>query len=1037
MIQLRELDRIPARYWRAALAEVSLLHPQVQPNSRPVEIGSSESGWRITAATPDVPAWVAAQFSASKSQRDGSASKVIPFVLIPARLSENVSHGVKSQAASSHVGLSIICIPCLLDRDGGIRPDPERDPWIPRDLLEPTLKSTTIGSLEDHDKFVGNLPEKPEFFDEVLQFAADLFRSVTGSRLPLLACGGESDDEPPLFAQDGFGLVSEWHGIPYEPPVVAKHLIKLYDQIVQEEAELPLFDNLCTTTERPAMRPLELTQAEQLHSIIVGHINKTYPLSPSQREAMVELARLKDGQLLTVNGPPGTGKTTLLQSVVAQVWVNAALRGSECPLIVVTSTNVKAVENVLDCFGKIAAEMRHVRWHPYSGGFGIFFASEGRETKYPTCTAKNHPYTEHESDNGVAAVERYFLLKATEYFGQGQSSVDQVVDGLRNRLHECERKIRALVAERYELFRLTGQNAQEGAKTGCVRLLTHYRIQIDDATRRIQDAVQELKACDDELQKLKREHEVAMRVIDSAEQNWNSYIASSPLWLDLLSFLPPVRRRRRARDRSFLMSNPLTADLSERGELVDQKFAALRQAEVSRARAADDAVEKRRAEVDERRNAAVQDLQTARQSWASIDKTFRRWSALVCNELEPMLDVSLEKLNDQIDLILRAPMFCLADWYWTGKWLLEMKTRLANGQTDTKGRAKLEAKYRRFAKLSPCIVSNFHMAPNFFTAWQGEDIPLWNTIDLLIVDESGQVSPDVGAPMFALARRALVVGDIFQIEPVWNNGETTDRANAVKFDLISTARDTRYDQLAEAGYAPASGSLMRIANRSCEIQKYPDLRGLMLTEHRRCVPEIVGYCNELIYSGRLEPRRPGIEIGKRVLPAFGYYRVSSEDKRVGSSRQNPGEAASIVAWLKASREMIERHYLDENGARTPIWRLVGIITPFSAQARAIERELKKQIPELMRKESRMIVGTVHALQGAERSIVIFSSTYGSSYTGGTFFDQKPNMLNVAVSRAKDSFLVFGNLALFDAKFRSRPSGLLATYLMGNAGREVV
>ena len=99
--------------------------------------------------------------------------------------------------------------------------------------------------------------------------------------------------------------------------------------------------------------------AEQWHTNTVGHINREHPLSPSKREAMVELARLGAGQVLAVNGPPGTGKTTLLQSVVAQLWIDAALKESECPLIVVTSTNVKAVENVLDSFAKICAETGH------------------------------------------------------------------------------------------------------------------------------------------------------------------------------------------------------------------------------------------------------------------------------------------------------------------------------------------------------------------------------------------------------------------------------------------------------------------------------------------------------------------------------------------------------------------------------------------------------------------------------------------------------------------------------------------------------
>jgi superfamily I DNA and/or RNA helicase len=195
------------------------------------------------------------------------------------------------------------------------------------------------------------------------------------------------------------------------------------------------------------------------------------------------------------------------------------------------------------------------------------------------------------------------------------------------------------------------------------------------------------------------------------------------------------------------------------------------------------------------------------------------------------------------------------------------------------------------------------------------------------------------------------------------------------------------------------------------------------------VPELISYCNKLIYSGRLEPKRPSIEAGKRILPAFGYLSVAGRDVKVGNSRRNDDEAKAIVKWLKSNRELIERHYVDdETGMPTPLWQVVGVVTPFKPQANTIERVLRKEMPDLMRKDSKLTVGTVHALQGAERAIVIFSPTYGESFTGGAFFDQKPNMLNVAVSRAKDSFLVFGNLALFDAAKTGRPSGLLATYL---------
>ena len=45
----------------------------------------------------------------------------------------------------------------------------------------------------------------------------------------------------------------------------------------------------------------------------------------------------------------------------------------------------------------------------------------------------------------------------------------------------------------------------------------------------------------------------------------------------------------------------------------------------------------------------------------------------------------------------------------------------------------------------------------------------YNFIDLLIVDEAGQISPEIGLPAFALAKKAVVVGDEQQIPPVWGN----------------------------------------------------------------------------------------------------------------------------------------------------------------------------------------------------------------------------------------------------------------------------
>ena len=75
------------------------------------------------------------------------------------------------------------------------------------------------------------------------------------------------------------------------------------------------------------------------------------------------------------------------------------------------------------------------------------------------------------------------------------------------------------------------------------------------------------------------------------------------------------------------------------------------------------------------------------------------------------------------------------------------------------------------------------------------------------------------------------------------------------------------------------------------------------------------------------------------------------------------------------------------------------------------------------------VGTVHALQGAERPIILFSSVYDTRHPSGNyFFDQGYNLLNVAVSRAKEAFIVVGNRCVFNPS-RDTPSGNLAKLLL--------
>lgn len=79
---------------------------------------------------------------------------------------------------------------------------------------------------------------------------------------------------------------------------------------------------------------------------------------------------------------------------------------------------------------------------------------------------------------------------------------------------------------------------------------------------------------------------------------------------------------------------------------------------------------------------------------------------------------------------------------------------------------------------------------------------------------------------------------------------------------------------------------------------------------------------------------------------------------------------------------------------------------------------------------KITVGTVHSLQGAERNIVLFSTVYTSDNQQEYFFDRGVNMLNVAVSRAKDAFIVVGDKDILKPG-TSDPSSILSKYLIFN------
>ena len=88
-------------------------------------------------------------------------------------------------------------------------------------------------------------------------------------------------------------------------------------------------------------------------------------------------------------------------------------------------------------------------------------------------------------------------------------------------------------------------------------------------------------------------------------------------------------------------------------------------------------------------------------------------------------------------------------------------------------------------------------------------LPLLSFIDLLIVDEAGQVSPELAGAAFALARRALVVGDTEQLQPVPRVSGWGDAGKLHRAGLLAAGGEG--DEMVEGSRAVERATLRRTA----------------------------------------------------------------------------------------------------------------------------------------------------------------------------------------------------------------------------------
>ncbi|MEH6890500.1 AAA domain-containing protein [Bacillus sp. JJ864] len=906
----------------------------------------------------------------------------LDVLLCPLQFNVNSMHAQEVTSFPSSVALFII--PAKLTCKGELRINENKAPWIPRSYLAPSL-TITIGELNAMDAFLSKskLPDAGSEWDLYWKYCNQMFHQVTGYSI--------HDFELQYYTSSDKSYVI----LDEEVVGTRQHINKLYDFLLTDKyAHInKLLGNYCSLSRAKKLTVRSGMDAIDDSAHHYGQVGNEFPLSNSQRESLHHFNLCEEGDILAVNGPPGTGKTTLLHSIIAQVVVEAAARKDENPpVIVAASNNNQAVTNIIDSLGKVC-DSKHTlakRWLPDIGSYGMYIASEQKikkieDGKYHTLTSNNNGLPQlMENKEYVHRAVEYFISHYAQNF---QLPLQQV------HVQDCATVIHKRLQERLYSIKET---------TGVVK-------RYEEIKNYIKKQYGSFDKLDEYIHNLTVEiAEVKKTISDMAflDERFIKFRKTLKWYLRSLEFIPYFGRKSNLENELFLRKNEVTFKISNFNTMSIREsiLAHIRQID-SILKIKEEALSKAHKDkgISEERINLV--LDCSRTLGIQTDrKTFQS-----------------EKILEELDKTYRFEAFHLAIHYYEAKWIEETSKDLDEGYTDKKSVQKQMRKWKRYAKITPCFVSTFFMVPKFFSAWQGKDEYLFNFIDLLIVDEAGQVPPEIAGAAFALAKKAVVVGDTLQIEPVWGLTEMVDREN-----MKEAIRATKMipEEFIDYGMSVSSGNVMRIAQQLCKYDKFQNIGGMYLTEHRRCVPEIIEYCNELAYEGKLEAKRENQLNDKKTFPFpyMGHIHVEGQAERVNMSWKNELEAQQIADWIIGNIDQIQ-HYYGKSGKPFLISDYVAIVTPFTVQAVVIRQSLKAKGLE------GITVGTVHKLQGAERRIVLFSSVYTSKHRGGYFFDRKVNMLNVAVSRAQDSFIIFGDKNILDKKQRGRPSGLLAQYVL--------
>lgn len=880
-----------------------------------------------------------------------------------------------------------LMIPAEITYDGVIRAKDER-PFIPRKYLHPSRHPFTISDMDRINQYWLEHPfQKEQSWQNVLNESERFYKNVFGNSMHFLQYKKE-EDKVLIFDKTS----STNDGSIYNIKAFYKNMLS---KASYKHALSPLAQRYTQIEEDTEGK--YLTDSITYSIKHLGQMSTTYGLTSSQREALHHFLALQDGELLSIEGPPGTGKTTLLQSVIASLWVDSAYQQRDTPATILASgaTNL-SITNILEMFQKISIpsdlpshslfdriEQLTDRWIPNVNNLGSYCAAESkRDDKHQFIFRKITKGIQLEMVNWIDLFqlneselhhwEQQFLTRTSQYFGRKILYINTAIKNLHDALRQVIRIIQENLQEKIDYQILLSQKH---------KLFEDYHVSsLDEVIHQFKSLVGQHKQQVQTVEAIRREfyHRI---------NNRNPFT----VWCSKLPILGKYITKGWMEENQYLIQK----------QLPDIKFDSYEDTNLKIELEKLEQAYQTQLELSEQKLAKIRILQ---QEWNQNKKAHKdnqsRWKSLGIPD-------SLTEAEEFFDKTYRVLAFLLATHYWEARFLETAKQRLQSESEQPF--QSLRQFYTEVAMLTPCLISTLHSSPKFFNESYKY---LHEFADLLIIDEASQVLPELAFPVFSLAKKALIVGDTNQLPPISNLTAEQDNISLQESGLLKIAPDL--DNLDVRTHS----SVMKMANR---LTRYVDSQGspFMLQEHFRCHSKIAQSFNHVYYNNKLNVRTS--EENEYNLLPMAFVHVDGHEEPSGSSRINHTEASTIAIWVK--------HFIEQHGIQpSKDSKILAVLTPFSAQANLISSYLR------LLRLNHIKVGTVHSLQGAEYKVVLFSPTYSTPATSDLhFFDREHYVLNVAISRAKQSFLIFGNKNYFGVNPET-PSGQLLPFIEDGADK---